>query len=65
MLLKATGPGDIGRFDLPSGAIMSCGTVPAIGGIRPARRFIMQRHDPVLNRTVEHDYAIETLPLVS
>jgi Protein of unknown function (DUF2848) len=47
------------------GTLMSCGTVGAIGGIRPAKRFIMQLFDPVLGRTLEYDYAIETLPLVS
>jgi Protein of unknown function (DUF2848) len=50
---------------MPIGSIMSCGTVGAIGGIRPAKRFIMQLFDPVLNRTLEHDYAIEALPVIS
>ncbi|MDQ2801898.1 MAG: DUF2848 family protein, partial [Pseudomonadota bacterium] len=39
------------------------GTLPAIGGIRPAGRFAMALHDPVLDRTVRHEYAVETLPV--
>ncbi len=44
---------------------MSCGTVGAISGLRPANRFIMQLFDPVLNRTLAHDYEVETLALVA
>jgi hypothetical protein len=47
------------------GTVMSCGTVGAIGGIRPAKRFIMQLFDPVLKRTLDFDYAIEVLAVIA
>ncbi len=56
---RPDGPG------LPPGTAMFCGTLGAIGGIRPAPRFAMRLHDPVLNRTIEHAYEIEILPVVS
>ena len=46
-------------------AAMLCGTLPAIGGVRPAAGFRMALHDPVLGRTLEHGYRIEALPAVS
>lgn len=46
---------------LPENAVMTCGTVPVIGGIRPAPKFIMQLFDPVLNRSIEHEYSIKIL----
>ena len=50
---------------LPSGVAMFCGTLPAIGGIRPSTRFDMEIEDPVLGRTLSHAYTIEALPVVS
>jgi hypothetical protein len=50
---------------LPPGTAMFCGTLGAIGGIRPAARFAMTLHDPVLGRTLRHAYAIEVLSVVS
>jgi hypothetical protein len=50
---------------MPIGSLMSCGTVGAIGGIRPAKRFIMQLFDPILNRALEHEYEIDVLPVIS
>jgi hypothetical protein len=50
---------------MPVGSLMSCGTVGAIGGIRPAKRFIMQLFDPIMNRTLEHEYEIDALPVIS
>ena len=43
---------------------MFCGTFPAIGGIRPARRFVGELEDPVLGRKLRIAYDIETLPVV-
>jgi len=54
-----------GGPDLPAGTVMFGGTLAAIGGIRPAERFEMELHDPVLGRTIRHGYRIETLPVVS
>lgn len=50
---------------LPAGTLMFCGTPDAIGGIRPAARFEMELHDPVLDRSLTHGYDIEVLPVVS
>jgi hypothetical protein len=47
------------------GMAMFCGTLAAIGGIRPAARFAMELRDPVLGRTMRHAYDIEVLPVVS
>jgi hypothetical protein len=60
--LLARRPGGPG---LPPGALMFCGTLGAIGGIRPAARFAMELHDPVLGRTIRHAYDIRVLPVVS
>jgi hypothetical protein len=51
--------------ELTSGTIMFCGTLAAIGGIRPAARFEIELTDPVLNRTLKHAYDVDVLPVVS
>jgi len=50
---------------LPPGTGMVCGTVGAIGGIRPAPSFAMELFDPRRNRTLSHRYDIEVLPEVA
>ncbi|SAK97859.1 hypothetical protein AWB80_07419 [Caballeronia pedi] len=45
------------------GTAMLCGTLAAIGGIRPAQRFETVLEDPVLGRALRHVYEIETLPV--
>ena len=45
-------------------AAMLCGTLPAIGGVRPAAAFRLELHDPRLGRTLRHAYAVRALPLV-
>jgi len=50
---------------LTDGTVMFCGTLPAIGGIRPASRFEMELEDPVLGRALRHAYDIRVLPVVS
>jgi hypothetical protein len=55
--------GNPGTRSLPEGTAMYCGTLAAKGGIRPAARFEMELHDPVLQRTLAHAYDIETLPI--
>lgn len=57
--LMARGPA------LPPGSAMFCGTLGAIGGVRPSARFVMELHDPVLGRTLRHAYAVQTLPVVA
>ncbi|HXP96784.1 MAG TPA: DUF2848 domain-containing protein [Telmatospirillum sp.] len=56
----------IKRFGgLAAGGVMFGGTIPAIGGIRPASRFRMEIEDPVLGRRIAHDYAIKYLPVAA
>jgi len=50
---------------LAAGTVMFGGTMSAIGGIRPAERFEMEMHDPVLARTMRHGYDIVALPVVT
>ena len=50
---------------LSQGTMMFCGTLAAIGGIRPASRFEVELADPVLNRTLRHVYDIDILPVVT
>ena len=50
---------------LTPGSAMFCGTLPAIGGVRPASRFEMTLEDPVLDRELSHAYDIDPLPVVS
>lgn len=60
LILGLTG----GEAALPENTGMICGTVGAIGGIRPSARFTMELFDPVLKRRIRHGYTIETLPEV-
>ena len=43
-------------------AAMLCGTLPAIGGVRPANAFRFELVDPVSNRSLRHEYAVRSLP---
>ncbi len=52
-------------LSLPEGAALFCGTMPAIGGIRPSARFEMELEDPVRQRSLRHDVTIKVLPTVS
>ena len=54
-----------GGHDLAPGTAMYCGTLGAIGGIRPATRFEMELTDPVLGRSLRHGYNINILPVIS
>jgi len=47
------------------GMVMYGGTVSAIGGIRPAARFEMELHDPVLGRSLHHAYDVAYLPVIT
>ncbi len=49
----------------PAGMAMSCGTVGAIGGIRPAASFSMELYDPRTGRCLSHSYTVEVLPEVA
>jgi hypothetical protein len=50
---------------LADGTLMFCGTLAAIGGIRPAREFRYELSDPVRDRKISGRYGMRTLPLVS
>lgn len=50
---------------LPPGTAISCGTVGAIGGIRPASTFSMELFDPRSGRSLTHAYTISTLPEIA
>lgn len=52
-----------GGKPLADGTAMLCGTLPAIGGIRPSPRFEAELEDPVLGRTLSFAYEIEALPI--
>ena len=54
-----------GGAALAQGTAMSCGTVGAIGGIRPALSFAMELFDPRTRRSLRHRYDIEVLPEVA
>ena len=54
-----------GQASLPAGTLMFCGTLNAIGGVRPGSRFEMELEDPVLGRKLGHAYDVEALPVVS
>jgi hypothetical protein len=50
-----------GDHILPPGCGMTCGTVNAIGGIRPATSFTMELYDPRRQRALRHTYDMEIL----
>lgn len=54
-----------GASVLPEGAGMTCGTVGAIGGIRPSAEFSMELYDPRRQRSLRHRYHVEILPVVA
>jgi hypothetical protein len=47
------------------GFAMTCGTVGAIGGIRPAARFRMELADEHTGRRIAHEYRTVSLPVVA
>lgn len=51
--------------DLDDGCAMLCGTLPAIGGVRPAGDFKMALTDPVHERTIEWSYKVSALEIIS
>jgi len=47
-----------------AGTVMFCGTLGAIGGIRPAAQFTALIEDPVLGREMSCEYDVKVLPVV-
>ena len=50
---------------LEPGAAMLCGTLPALGGVRPARQFRASLDDPVTGRSLQLHYRVAPLPVVA
>ena len=55
----------IERANLSDGSAMLCGTLAAIGGVRPAARYHMALHDPVRDRTLHCAYTANSLPVIA
>jgi len=56
-------PDLVGESGFGDNSAMLCGTLSAIGGVRPATEYSMELVDPVLNRTIQLDYSVCTLPI--
>ena len=54
----------LGEKQLADGTAVFGGTLPAIGGVRPATRFDFELEDPVRRKTIAHGYEIFTLPVL-
>ncbi len=50
---------------LEEGGAMLCGTLPAIGGVRPAGAYRMRLSDPVLGRALSFEYQVTALAVVA
>lgn len=50
---------------LADGQAMFCGTLAAIGGVRPAPAYRMSLTDPVLGRSLSLSYRVKTLPVIA
>jgi len=50
---------------MPDNAAMMCGTLSAVGGVRPADRFRARLHDPMNGRTIALNYDTICLPIVA
>jgi biotin operon repressor len=50
--------------DMADGTLRYCGTLAALGGLRPSRHFAFELADPVLGRSIKHGYDIVELPVL-
>jgi hypothetical protein len=58
--------GDLAKLaDFADGQAMLCGTLGAIGGVRPACSYRMSLTDPVLDRAIQLSYRVRPLPVVA
>jgi len=53
-----------GEAKFVTGTVMFCGTLGAIGGIRPAAQFTALLEDPILGREMSCEYDVDVLPVV-
>lgn len=51
------------QASLPVGSAMFCGTQPIIGEMGHGDAFELELYDPVLQRRLQHRYAVQTLPV--
>lgn len=58
-------PGDLiaAYGGMKPGTAMFGGTMPVIGGVRPATRFSVELEDPVRGRRIDHAYTVAVLPV--
>ena len=54
-----------GHARLADGTVMFCGTLPALGGVRPSQRFEFEIEDPVRRQRIHHAYDVVSLPTAS
>ena len=54
-----------GKDSLAPGTVMFCGTVAAIGGVRPSDRFEVELEDPAGGEKLALAYDVDVLPVVS
>lgn len=54
----------LGKDEIADGTAIFGGTLPAIGGVRPAECFDFELDDPVRRKTIAHRYDIFTLPIL-
>lgn len=54
-----------GKDTLIAGTVMFCGTVVAIGGVRPSERFEVELEDPASGDKLTLGYDVDELPVVS
>jgi hypothetical protein len=50
---------------LEEGTAMLCGTLPAVGGVRPSDEFKMALTDPVLGQSITWSYKASALEIIS
>jgi hypothetical protein len=55
----------LARHPLGEGEAMLCGTLGAIGGVRPSAQFSMKLRDPKAGNTIQAGYTVTTLPIVA
>lgn len=54
----------VGKIEFKDNDAMLCGTLAAIGGVRPAQEYRMELFDPVLKKTIALSYSVNTLPII-
>ena len=51
--------------DFGDNSAMLCGTLSAIGGVRPASDYKMELKDPVTKKVIALEYNVKTLPIIN